>query len=84
MVHAAPLLLNEGLRVEVGTTFIGAANTIYGILLVLCSIFRPRGIAGALRHMKIRRTRIQNASSAGQCNVFMATFCCVRTIAAAW
>jgi branched-chain amino acid transport system permease protein len=41
--------LNEGLRVGFGTSFIGAANTIYGILLILCIIFMPRGIVGALR-----------------------------------
>jgi branched-chain amino acid transport system permease protein len=43
------IALNEGLRVGFGTSFIGAANTIYGILLILCIIFMPRGIMGALR-----------------------------------
>jgi branched-chain amino acid transport system permease protein len=38
--------LNEGLRVGFGTSFIGAANTIYGVLLILCIIFMPRGIVG--------------------------------------
>jgi branched-chain amino acid transport system permease protein len=38
--------LTEGLRVWFGTNFIGAANTIYGILLVLFIIFMPRGILG--------------------------------------
>ena len=38
--------LNEGLRVGFGTHFIGAANTIYGILLIVCIIFMPRGIVG--------------------------------------
>src|SRR5262245_63856978 len=32
------LSLTEGLRVWFGTNFIGAANTIYGILLILCII----------------------------------------------
>jgi len=41
--------LNEGLRVTFGTNFIGAANTIYGILLILCIIFMPGGIVGTLR-----------------------------------
>jgi len=41
--------LNEGLRVGFGTSFIGAANTIYGVLLILCIIFMPRGIVGAVR-----------------------------------
>jgi branched-chain amino acid transport system permease protein len=40
--------LNESLRVSFGTHFIGAANTIYGILLILCIIFMPRGIVGML------------------------------------
>jgi branched-chain amino acid transport system permease protein len=38
--------LNEGLRVGFGTSFIGAANTIYGVLLILCIVFMPRGIVG--------------------------------------
>jgi len=40
--------LNEGLRVAFGTNFIGAANTIYGILLILFIIFMPRGIVGMI------------------------------------
>src|SRR6202022_1246925 len=46
--------LNEGLRVGFGTSFIGAANTIYGILLILCIIFMPRGIVGVLERMGTR------------------------------
>jgi len=42
------LALTEGLRVWFGTEFIGGANTIYGILLVLCIIFMPQGVVGAL------------------------------------
>jgi len=49
------LALTEGLRVWFGTDFIGAANTIYGILLVLCVIFLPQGVVGALQGMKLRR-----------------------------
>src|SRR5262245_39433613 len=49
------LALTEGLRVWFGTNFIGAANTIYGILLVLCIIFMPQGIVGTLRRIKLRR-----------------------------
>ena len=45
------IALNEGLRVGFGTHFIGAANTIYGILLILCIIFMPRGIVGMLKKM---------------------------------
>src|SRR5665213_3251688 len=45
------ILLNEGLRVLFGTHFVGAANTIYGALLVVFIIFMPRGIVGlAERH----------------------------------
>ncbi len=48
--------LNEGLRVGFGTHFIGAANTIYGILLILCIIFMPRGIVGMLKKMTKSRS----------------------------
>jgi branched-chain amino acid transport system permease protein len=53
------IALNEGLRVGFGTHFIGAANTIYGILLILCIIFMPRGIVGMLKKMTmpVRRTK---------------------------
>jgi branched-chain amino acid transport system permease protein len=50
------LALTEGLRVWFGTEFIGGANTIYGILLVLCIIFMPQGVVGALQGLKLRRT----------------------------
>jgi branched-chain amino acid transport system permease protein len=50
------LALTEGLRVWFGTEFIGAANTIYGILLVLCIIFMPQGVVGALQGLKMKRT----------------------------
>jgi branched-chain amino acid transport system permease protein len=43
--------LNEGLRVAFATNFIGAANTIYGVLLILCIIFMPRGIMGLLERV---------------------------------
>jgi branched-chain amino acid transport system permease protein len=49
------LSLTEGLRVWFGTNFIGAANTIYGILLVLCVIFMPQGVVGTLQRLKISR-----------------------------
>jgi branched-chain amino acid transport system permease protein len=48
------LSLTEGLRVWFGTDYIGAANTIYGILLVLCIIFMPQGIVGSLQGMRRR------------------------------
>jgi branched-chain amino acid transport system permease protein len=49
--------LNEGLRVAFATNFIGAANTIYGILLILCIIFMPRGILGVLEGFAARGAR---------------------------
>jgi branched-chain amino acid transport system permease protein len=42
------IALTEGLRVWFGTEFVGAANTIYGILLILFIILMPRGIVGLL------------------------------------
>jgi branched-chain amino acid transport system permease protein len=36
------------LRIWFGTTWIGAANTIYGILLVIFIIYMPRGIVGLI------------------------------------
>jgi branched-chain amino acid transport system permease protein len=49
--------LNEGLRVAFGTNFIGAASTIYGVLLILAIIFMPRGIVGTLQSLAIRRPK---------------------------
>jgi branched-chain amino acid transport system permease protein len=49
------LSLTEGLRVMFGTNFIGAANTIYGVLLVVCIIFLPQGIVGKLQGIQLRR-----------------------------
>jgi branched-chain amino acid transport system permease protein len=59
------LALTEGLRVWFGTNFIGAANTIYGILLVLCVIFMPQGVVGTLQRMTLRR-RSQAKRAAAQ------------------
>ena len=40
-----------------GTRFIGAANTIYGILLIVFIIFMPQGIVGADRgHFRSARS----------------------------
>lgn len=41
----------EALRVSMGTSFIGLANTIYGLLLILIIIFLPRGILGGSRKL---------------------------------
>jgi branched-chain amino acid transport system permease protein len=53
--------LNEGLRVGFATNFIGAANTIYGVLLILCIIFMPRGILGVLDRVSVRGPRAKAA-----------------------
>ena len=50
------IVFNEGLRVASGIHFIGAANTIYGILLILFIIFMPRGIVGLIEEV-VARTR---------------------------
>ena len=55
------LSLTEFLRVLFGTNFIGAANTIYGILLILFIIFMPRGILGVAERLLERRPRVQTA-----------------------
>jgi branched-chain amino acid transport system permease protein len=55
------LSLTEGLRVLFGTTLIGAANTIYGILLILFIIFMPRGILGATERWLRRHPSTQPA-----------------------
>jgi len=47
--------LTEGLRVWFGANFIGAANTIYGILLILFIIFMPRGIMGVIENLRLPR-----------------------------
>jgi branched-chain amino acid transport system permease protein len=49
--------LTEGLRVWFGVMFIGAANTIYGVLLILCIIFMPQGIVGMLQRVKLPQSR---------------------------
>jgi branched-chain amino acid transport system permease protein len=50
------IALTEGLRVWFGTNFIGAANTIYGILLVVFIIFMPRGILGLIETLRMPRS----------------------------
>jgi ABC-type branched-subunit amino acid transport system permease subunit len=44
MGSALTIILMESLRILFGTRFIGAANTIYGILLIVFTIFMPVGI----------------------------------------
>jgi branched-chain amino acid transport system permease protein len=42
------IVLQEYLRVLFGTHFIGAAATIYGVMLILFIIFMPNGICGVI------------------------------------
>ncbi|MDH4248415.1 MAG: branched-chain amino acid ABC transporter permease [Deltaproteobacteria bacterium] len=49
------LLLREGLRTYFGITLVGIAETIYGLLLILCIIFMPQGILGSLHALARRR-----------------------------
>jgi branched-chain amino acid transport system permease protein len=56
------IALTEGLRVWFGANFVGAANSIYGILLILFVIFMPRGILGWLE--AARRPRAGAAAPA--------------------
>jgi branched-chain amino acid transport system permease protein len=51
------IVLNETLRILFGTQFIGAANTIYGILLILFIIFMPQGIVGLIEGISARLVR---------------------------
>lgn len=51
------IVLNEALRILFGTQFIGAANTIYGILLILFIIFMPQGIVGLIEGVSARVVR---------------------------
>lgn len=51
------IVLNEALRIFFGTQFIGAANTIYGILLILFIIFMPQGIVGLVEGISARTWR---------------------------
>ena len=49
------IILQEGLRILFGTQFIGAANTIYGIMLIVFIIFMPRGVVGLIEDRLRRR-----------------------------
>ncbi|HXH82354.1 MAG TPA: branched-chain amino acid ABC transporter permease [Candidatus Tectomicrobia bacterium] len=54
---ALTIALAEYLRVAFGLRFIGMAETIYGLLLVLFIIFLPSGIYGSLADLVRRRRR---------------------------
>jgi branched-chain amino acid transport system permease protein len=53
---ALTIALSEYLRIVFGLRFIGMAETIYGLLLVLFIIFLPSGIYGSAREL-VRRAR---------------------------
>jgi len=57
------LALTEGLRILFGVHFIGAANTIYGLLLILFIIFMPRGIMGLFERRRAARAQPQAAAA---------------------
>lgn len=52
---AITIALSEYLRIVFGLKFIGMAETIYGLLLILFIIFLPTGIWGSLRDLVRRR-----------------------------
>ncbi len=54
---ALTIALAEYLRVMFGLKFIGMAETIYGLLLILFIIFLPLGIYGSLHQILTRRRR---------------------------
>jgi branched-chain amino acid transport system permease protein len=58
------IVLTEGLRILFGTSFIGAANTIYGLMLILFVIFMPRGIAGLVAGWTKPRPRATQPAAA--------------------
>ena len=47
--------LAEGLRIVFGLKFLGMADTIYGLLLIVFIIFLPAGIYGSIRDAILRR-----------------------------
>lgn len=61
---ALTIALSEYLRVLFGLKFIGMAETIYGLLLVLFIIFLPAGIYGSLRDLAGRLRRRAPAGAA--------------------
>jgi branched-chain amino acid transport system permease protein len=51
------IALSESLRIAFGLKFIGMAETIYGLLLVLFIIFLPAGIWGGFTRLLVRPPR---------------------------
>ncbi|MGE0719128.1 MAG: branched-chain amino acid ABC transporter permease, partial [Alphaproteobacteria bacterium] len=50
------ILLQEFLRIRFGTKLVGAAATIYGIMLIVFIIFMPAGICGVIVERMRRRS----------------------------
>ena len=57
------IALPEILRIWFGTNFVGAANTIYGALLVVFIVFMPRGIVGLVER-RLPRQPVATANPA--------------------
>ena len=53
---ALTIALSEFLRIYFGIKLIGIAETIYGLVLILCIIFLPSGIYGSLREALRRQS----------------------------
>jgi hypothetical protein len=60
---ALTISLNEGLRVALGTNFTGAANTIYGILLILRL---DRMVGSQIRHHGKSIARVHHNNGGGR------------------
>jgi len=58
---ALTIALSEYLRIVFGVKLIGMAETIYGLVLVLCIIFLPAGIYGSARDLFRRRAAVRVA-----------------------
>jgi branched-chain amino acid transport system permease protein len=61
---ALTIALAEYLRIVFGVRFIGMAETIYGLLLVLFIIFLPSGIYGSVRDLWQRARRMPARAAA--------------------
>jgi branched-chain amino acid transport system permease protein len=59
---ALTIALSEYLRVAFGVRFLGIAETIYGLALILIIIFLPAGIYGGLRELVLRRRAAPRAA----------------------
>jgi len=60
---ALTIALSEFLRIYFGIKLIGIAETIYGLVLILCIIFLPSGIYGSIRDAFRRRAAARTAAA---------------------